>query len=77
MGLIGCPETSVRYYRFNLCIIPEERRFRPYRGGSLKPFSVILYNISWLSCVLDCLMFLKILFSVFCFALRCEMNLWG
>jgi hypothetical protein len=66
MGLIGCPGTSVRNYRFTLRIISEQRRSIPYRGGSPKSFNVTLYFvISWLSSVLEFFIFLTILFSVF------------
>jgi hypothetical protein len=36
MGLVGCPETSVRNYHFSLRSSPEERRLNLLRGGSLK-----------------------------------------
>jgi len=35
MGQTGCTETSVRNYHSTLRSIPEERRFRLHRGGSL------------------------------------------
>jgi len=36
MGLIGCPETSVRNYHYTLRNIQEERRSNFHRGESLK-----------------------------------------
>jgi hypothetical protein len=36
MGPIGCPEISVKNYLHALRNIPEERRSRLLRGGSLK-----------------------------------------
>jgi hypothetical protein len=36
MGPIGCPETSVKDYHSTLRNIPEERRYRQHRGGSLR-----------------------------------------
>jgi len=36
MGLIGCPETSVRNYHYTLRNNPEERSSNLLRGGSLK-----------------------------------------
>jgi len=36
MWRIGCPETSIRNYRYKLCNIPEERRSHLIRDGSLK-----------------------------------------
>jgi hypothetical protein len=35
MGLIGCPDTSVRYYHYSLGNTPEERISQLLRGGSL------------------------------------------
>jgi len=36
MGLIGCPETSVRKYHYSLRNNPEERNSQLLHGGSLK-----------------------------------------
>jgi len=36
MGLIGCPETSVRTYHYLLRINVEERSSQLFRGGCLK-----------------------------------------
>ena len=35
-GPTGCPETSVTIYHYKMRNNPEERRFHPYRGGTLK-----------------------------------------
>jgi hypothetical protein len=43
MGPIGCPETSVRTYRFTLRVISEEHKSITCRDGSMKSFNVTSY----------------------------------
>jgi len=43
MGLIGCPETSVRNYHYSLCNNPEERSSHILCDGSLKSHKNALY----------------------------------
>jgi hypothetical protein len=45
MGLIGCPETSVRNYHYTLRNSPEERSYHLLRGGSLKLRNDIFFLI--------------------------------
>jgi len=40
MGLIGCPETSLRNYHYSPRNNPEERSSQALRGGSLKSGNV-------------------------------------
>jgi hypothetical protein len=42
MGLIGCPETSVKDYNWMMRNIPEQRRSSQHRGGSTK-FWIIFF----------------------------------
>jgi hypothetical protein len=42
MGQLGCPRTSVDNYQSMLRKIPEERRYRLHRAGSLKSHALIM-----------------------------------
>jgi hypothetical protein len=46
MGLIRCPEKSVKDYHSTLCNIAEERRSHQHRGGSLKS-RLERRNVAW------------------------------
>jgi len=46
LGLVGCPETSVRNYHYTQRNIPEERRSH-LRGGSPKLSTVIAFRIAF------------------------------
>ena len=62
MGPTGCSETSVTIYHYKMRNNPEEQRFHPYRGGTLKSRRILpdyinlkhLYNFFFIFSTIGC-----------------------